>query len=65
MTLAIIISVAVIAFFVITRGKAPKRPNKRGGDIEVPKDDGRYKPDDKESGEEVENPPKPREPQIK
>ena len=51
MILAVIISVAVIAFFVITKVRAPKRPNKRGGDIEIPKDDGRYKPDDKESGE--------------
>lgn len=66
MILAIIISVLVITIFVVTRGKAPKRPNKRGGDLEVPKDDGRYKPDDKEkSQEEFENPPKPREPHIK
>lgn len=66
MTLAIIISVLVITIFVVTRGKAPKRPTKRGGDLEVPKDDGEYKPDDKEKGlEEYENPPKQREPQIK
>lgn len=65
MILAIIISVLVITIFVVTRGKAPKRPNKRGGDLEVPKDDGKYKPDDKEKQEEFENPPKPREPQIK
>ena len=61
MILAIIISVLAITLFVVTRGKAPKRPTKRGGDLEIPKDDGRYKPDDKEKGsEEFENPPKPR-----
>lgn len=60
MILAIIISVLVITFFVVTKWKSPKRTTKRGGDLEIPKDDGRYKPDDKEKGEEMENPPKPR-----
>ena len=63
--IAIIISVLVITLFIVMRVKAPKRPTKRGGDLEAPKDDGKYKPDDKEKGEEFENPPKPREPQIK
>lgn len=66
MILAIIISVLVITLFIVMRVKAPKIPTKRGGDLEAPKDDGKYKPDDKEKGsEEFENPPKPREPQIK
>ena len=63
--IAIIISVLVITLFIVMRVKAPKRPTKRGGDLEAPKDDGKYKPDDKEKGEEFEKPPKPREPQIK
>ena len=45
--IAIIISVLVIILFIVMRVKAPKRPTKRGGDLEAPKDDGKYKPDDK------------------
>ena len=62
----IILAVLIIVFFIATRWKAPKRGYKRGGDIELPKDDGRYKPNDKDSPpEEFENPPKGREPQVK
>lgn len=66
MILAIIISLLVITFFILRRQRGVQRTNKSGGDLEPPKEDKGYKPDDKEKDvDERENPPQPREPQIK